>query len=103
MKKLAAWLVTAISAALAMAAAPVAVAPPAHACTVVGSSWGNSVASAEPGEVCTVCTGLTCTNVGGNAGPASAPAYVGPAWAPAYVGEAGCYTLVPPWLVVCQG
>jgi hypothetical protein len=100
MKKLAAALVTAISPALAMTAGSVAVAPPAHACTVV-SRWGvPSVTSAGPGETCMVCTGLACTNGPGNVGPAWGPA--SPAWVPAYGGEA-CYPPILRWLVVCQG
>jgi hypothetical protein len=92
MKKVVAALLTATSSALAMAA-PVAVAPPAHACTVVGTSAGASVWPAMPGEACTGCVGVPCMPVAGNAGPV---------WAPAYVGEAGCYPLTP-WLDVCQG
>lgn len=77
MKKVIAALVAAISTASAMVA-PTAAAPPAHACTVVGSGSDAVVSSAGPWDVCNVCTGLTCTNGAGNAGPAWPPA-VGPA------------------------
>lgn len=69
MKKLAAALVTAISTALAMAAAPVVFAPPAHA------------------EACAAVHGRHITAGGCTDGAGNAILL-----APAYVGEAPCYT-----------
>jgi hypothetical protein len=69
MKKLAAALVTAISTALTMAAAPVVFAPPAHA------------------EACAAVHGRHITAGGCTDGAGNAILL-----APAYVGEAPCYT-----------
>lgn len=85
MKKLAAWLVTAAAAGSAMVT-PVAGAPPARACSVMGNGSNMVVSSAGPWDVCNVCSGQSCSNGNG-------------VWGPAIIGN-GCY--VAPGIVSCE-